>query len=159
MTATKKTATPQLKCPECGLIFTHANTLGYHRKRIHGIAGTSPAAVSAQKRKAERLAAGTATTTPAAAPQQEPQPPTKRKYTKRSQALATLTPNQNGHRNGHHPQAQNGYSSGALETAVAVAFARFTELCKSVASEFDVPPRTFTAELALFISRAHTQIR
>ena len=146
----KKADTPQFKCPECGLTFTYANTLGYHRKKKHGVAGTSPAAVYAQKRKREAAAAE------AAALQEQPAR-TKRKYTKRSDTLATLTPSKNGHR--AQAEDHNGYSSGALETAVAVAFGRFTELCKSVASEFDVPPRTFTAQLALFISRAHTQIR
>jgi hypothetical protein len=83
-------------------------------------------------------------------------PPTKRRYTKRSE-LATLTAStKNGlsRNNGHH-QDPTGHPFGITETAVAVAFGRFQELCASVSFEFDVPPRTLARRLGTLIAQSN----
>jgi uncharacterized C2H2 Zn-finger protein len=43
----------ELKCPECGKRFTRAASLGAHRQRVHGVAGTSK---TASKRRRSRQA-------------------------------------------------------------------------------------------------------
>jgi hypothetical protein len=131
---------PNLKCPECGLECSRPQTLGAHRKFKHGISGSSPAVVSAKRRRE------------AQAQQETPLP--KRNYTKRSQTLATTTSSKNGHQPKTRQAAPEQFAP-SLETAVAVAFGRFTELCTNVAREFDVPPTTFARQLALFIGRTH----
>jgi uncharacterized C2H2 Zn-finger protein len=48
----------EFTCPECGKTFTRAASLGAHRNRAHGIAGTSkPARTSSRRRSAARTAA------------------------------------------------------------------------------------------------------
>jgi uncharacterized C2H2 Zn-finger protein len=42
----------ELTCPECGKIFTRAASLGAHRNRAHGVAGTSKARSSRRRRGA-----------------------------------------------------------------------------------------------------------
>lgn len=41
---TSGTGDAMLRCPECGKTFTRAASLGAHRNRAHGVAGTSNAA-------------------------------------------------------------------------------------------------------------------
>jgi hypothetical protein len=110
--------------------------------------------VYAQKRKAEAAAAEREKTQDA--PADPSTQPTKRTYTKRSQ-LAPIPATQNGtkalskaHQNGHHSSSHE-----AFETAVAYAFGRYTELCASIAREFDLPPVSFARQLAVFISKSH----
>jgi hypothetical protein len=100
--------------------------------------------VLSARRKKEAAAAATTIVTS----------PTKRKYTKRSE-LATLTAStKNGlSRNGHHQDT--GHPFGITETAVAVAFGRFQELCASVSFEFDVPPRTLARRLSTLITQSN----
>jgi uncharacterized C2H2 Zn-finger protein len=120
-----------LKCPECEKEYRLPTSLGVHRRHAHGIEGTS--AGSAGYRKAM-----------------------KRKYEKRSE-LATITPSKNAiQKNGHHAEAIERYPSGITETAVAVAFGRFQELCASVSFEFDVPPRSVARQLGALIARSYS---
>jgi hypothetical protein len=128
--------------------------MGAHRRIKHGVLGTAQSVVNARK-KAEQKAAAAAL--PPATPINEAAPPTKRKYTKRSE-LATLTAStKNGlSRNGHHQDHGTGHPFGITETAVAVAFGRFQELCASVSFEFDVPPRTVARQLGTLIARSYS---
>jgi hypothetical protein len=144
-----------LKCPECGDPFKYANVMGAHRRHKHGVPGSAPSVVGKRKRDEQR-AADAANARAQAAPINEAAPPTKRKYTKRSE-LATLTAStKNGlSRNGHHQDHGTGHTSGVAETAVAVAFGRFQELCASVSFEFDVPPRTLARRLGTLIARSN----
>jgi hypothetical protein len=43
-------STDELVCPECGKTFTRAASLGAHRNRAHGVAGTSKASSSSRRR-------------------------------------------------------------------------------------------------------------
>lgn len=135
MTTTKKA---KFKCPDCVKVYNDAAHLGIHRAAAHGIPGTS---VNAVKRRRK------------AAAQQQTQleaPRQKRRYTKRSE-LATTTP-AIYISNGHHPKAQRqGFTDDIPDALIAVTSGRFIELCRSVAHEFDLPPRMFAARVAAFI--------
>jgi len=56
-------AATQLTCPECGKTFTRAASLGAHRQRAHGIAGTSQ---NARSRRTTKRGTTTQTTVRAA---------------------------------------------------------------------------------------------
>ena len=148
----------KFQCPDCAKVYRSNAGLGGHRRRAHGVIGTSSSAVKVRElnqAKAARAVAAEARkekSAPAVARALEPQQPPRqrRKYTKRSQ-LATLPATESTVN--HH--TQNGHSPSQFETAVAVAYGRFTQLCLEVASQFDVPPASFTRQLASFISRAH----
>ncbi len=56
---TEAAASGVLTCPECGKTFTRPASLGAHRQRVHGVAGSSQNAQS--RRGATRKAAGTRT--------------------------------------------------------------------------------------------------
>lgn len=56
----KAATTEQLACPECGKTFTRPAALGAHRRRAHGVAGSS------SRTRARRPAARTPTTATAA---------------------------------------------------------------------------------------------
>ena len=45
----KAQSTGELTCPECGKTFTRAASLGAHRNRAHGVAGTSKARTSRRR--------------------------------------------------------------------------------------------------------------
>lgn len=48
--AATRSATGALVCPECGDMFNRPQGLGAHRRRVHGIAGSSPATTARRKR-------------------------------------------------------------------------------------------------------------
>jgi hypothetical protein len=125
----------KFKCtqPGCSAEYNDAAHLGIHLRAKHGIAGQSANAI---KNRELRHAAKAA---------QAEAKPTKRKYTKRSNQLATI-PETNGHINHSNGQAQAVSRRFHSEAAIAVAYGRFQELCKNVAFEYDLPPRSFTAK-------------
>jgi uncharacterized C2H2 Zn-finger protein len=45
-------------CPECGMTFTRAASLGAHRNRAHGVAGVSKARTSGRRRRVSAAANG-----------------------------------------------------------------------------------------------------
>lgn len=45
-------------CPECSKKFDRPQGLGIHRRRMHGVEGSSPATVAARKQRAEAPSAG-----------------------------------------------------------------------------------------------------
>jgi hypothetical protein len=140
-------------CPHCPKTFKAKTGLGSHL-RTHGVAGTSPTTVKYREQRDAR-AARSAVAVAAAVPPVKPSH--KRKYTKRSTEIANLPQAQD--RISRQPHPQDRTASGIPETTLAVAYGRFTELCNSMANEFDLPPRTFAAQLATLIARAHSQIR
>jgi hypothetical protein len=131
----------KLKCPDCEKEYDDAAHLGIHRRAAHGILGTSAQAIKRRKEIADAKKAAA----------KAAQPPTKRKYTKRSNKLATLpqavSVQSNHQTNGH------GQTSGitprryTTEAALAVGFGQFKELCKNLAFEYDLPSRSFAAQL------------
>jgi hypothetical protein len=62
--------------------------------------------------------------------------------------------NQQTNPNGHHREEKTVAASGIPEATLAVALGRFQELSRSMAYEFDLPPRLFTAQLATLIYRS-----
>lgn len=58
----------QFVCPECGKSFSRAAALGSHRRRVHGVAGSSRAATGARtsssRRRRKTAAAAASSTTP-----------------------------------------------------------------------------------------------
>jgi uncharacterized C2H2 Zn-finger protein len=48
----------EFTCPECGKTFTRAASLGAHRQRAHGVAGTSKKTASRRRRSAQASASG-----------------------------------------------------------------------------------------------------
>jgi len=136
---TTKPAKEKFKCtePGCTAEYDDSPHLGIHKRAAHGIKGKSYQANRARKLREEAKAAAAQTA--------EPKP--KRTYTKRSNQLATI-PTETTRQSNGHTQA-NGLASRAFytETAIAVAVNRVQELCKSVAFEYDLPPKSFTAQL------------
>lgn len=57
----------------------------------------------------------------------------------------TIAATHNGHKESHPTP------NGIAESTLALALGRFQGLCESMASQFDIPPRSFTAELARLI--------
>jgi hypothetical protein len=131
-TQTKPT---KYKCdqPGCEAEYDRPTGLGIHKLRAHGIKGSSPSVLSLRKKR-----------------KAEAQTP-KRKYTKRSSELAkteTFPLPINGHANGHAPET----SFGSIpEATLALALGRVQGLCTSFATEFDLPSRSFTAQLAALL--------
>jgi predicted RNA-binding Zn-ribbon protein involved in translation (DUF1610 family) len=52
--SSSKASTSQFVCPECGREFSRASALGAHRKRSHGIAGTSRSATPSSSSRVRR---------------------------------------------------------------------------------------------------------
>jgi len=148
----------KFKCtePECGKEYNDAAHLGIHRRAAHGILGRSANAM-------KRAAQAAKLPEPAPIADAEPitkQPVTKRKYTKRSLQLAkqTLPPiASNGAGVNHSNQEAHFAPDGIPEVTLAIALGRFQELCRSMAFEFDIPPKLFTQRLAELIYRAQVR--
>jgi hypothetical protein len=144
----KGTTPEKFKCkqPGCEAEYNDNAHLGIHLRAKHGIAGQSATAIHNRNLRHAAKAAATQTTNP----------PTKRPYTKRRE-LATIPQEANGHV--HHAsngQAQTLSRRFHSEAALAVAYGRFTELCKSVAFEYDLPPRSFAARFLELINNSET---
>lgn len=118
----------QFKCdqPGCSAEYNDKAHLGIHRRAAHGIAGQSANAI---KHRELRHAAKAAQAAEAK--------PTKRKYTKRSNSLATIPQETNGHVNHSNGQTQALSRRFHAEAALAVAYGRFQALCASVCFEYD----------------------
>ena len=133
--STEKTKT--FRCEECNLDFRAPQALGRHRQQKHGIPGSSYSAQTLHARKAA---------------ENNPNQPPKRKYTKRSDQLATIPASQNGHRahpeHHHHEDTFN-----STEAAVSFAYGRYFQLCEEVSREFGIPSQHFARQLSAFIAR------
>jgi hypothetical protein len=131
----------KFKCtqPNCDKEYKDRAHLGIHLRAAHGIAGKSLNAVKSRNKR--ELAA-------AAIPADQAK--AKRKYNKRSTSLATTRHETNGQ--AHHTTI-NGQAHQitsrrfTTEAALAVAYVRYQELCSRTAFEYDLPPRTFAAQL------------
>jgi hypothetical protein len=155
------------KCDQCGERYTAAKFLGIHRALKHGIPGSSAAVVS-QRKKREREAAAAAAAPP---PELQCKDCDFRAKSlnglsihrsaahghvgkvKRS-TLAKLpqaVPVVDGHR---HEEEAHPVAARIPEVTLAVAFGRFQELSRSMAVEYDLPPRLFAAQLAALIHRS-----
>ena len=130
----------EYKCPECSKVYEAPQALGIHRRNAHGIKGTSAAAThyhevkngTKQPKKIGRPKGVTA---------------------KRRDELATIPteakiihPASNGHKASRHPFSP-------LETAVAIAYGRWTELCREVARELELPEKHIARALSEFVQR------
>jgi hypothetical protein len=135
----------KFKCtqPGCSAEYNDKPHLGIHLRAAHGIAGKSHTARTAREKRQKLKDAEKATTT---------QPTPKRRYTKRSTTLATIPQEANGNHTGNgQVQAQTLSRRFHAEAALAVAFGQFKELCKGIAFEYDLPPRSFTARFVEFL--------
>jgi hypothetical protein len=63
--ASEEASGGELTCPECGKTFTRAASLGAHRQRAHGVAGTSKKTAS-RRRRSGQTSAGRSRRGPAA---------------------------------------------------------------------------------------------
>jgi uncharacterized C2H2 Zn-finger protein len=61
--AETQTQSAEFTCPECGKTFTRAASLGAHRNRAHGVAGTSKSPRTPSGRRASRATANRQTRT------------------------------------------------------------------------------------------------
>jgi hypothetical protein len=126
MTTTHPTKPTKFKCtePGCNEEYNDNAHLGIHKRAAHGILGKSHQAIKKPKRK----------------------------YSKRSTTLATLPHEEaNGQIQRANGQAQTSTRRFHAEAALAVAYGRFQELCKGIAFEYDLPPRSFTARFVELI--------
>jgi hypothetical protein len=130
------------KCtqPGCSAEYNDAAHLGIHLRAAHGIKGKSHNSVKRRQKLKDAEKATAAQPTP------------KRRYTKRSTTLATIPQEVNGnHASNGQVQAQAVSRRFHAEAALAVAFGQFKELCKGIAFEYDLPPRSFTARFVEFL--------
>jgi len=130
----------------CKAEYKDAAHLGIHRRAKHGILGRSHTSQKARALKAENEAK-LANPEPAAVNGSGMR--SKRKYMKRSTALANI--DQAHPTNGNEHFSKTSYRPFHAEAALAVAYGRFKELCTSIAVEYDLPPRSFAARLAELI--------
>ena len=113
----------RLACPECGEKFKRPQVLGRHRLIKHGIAGSSKSVLYNKERKNAAL-------------------------TKRSQLVTVSKANRNGHHVHQGESLTNGHSPYPIpEAAIAFTAGRLEEVCKNVASQFDIPFKSFTARV------------
>jgi transcription elongation factor Elf1 len=122
---TRKAYKPRDKpfqCPECGKEFTLARALGGHRRRAHGIQGTSP---SARTRAAHQ--ATTLTTI------ERPGRPPAHAEENDGHILSPIQPQANRRQ---------------IETASSIALGRVQELCRGLAYEYELPEKLFASRLA-----------
>ena len=162
-----KSQEKKFQCDLCDESFRAPTALGMHKRLKHGILGTSKAALHYHKTMAKAEAAPAVKTLPEPIPVKKkmgrpPLDPSERKprkkYSKRSTQVATIPASQNGHNQPNLPslpQWGGVASRHATETAIAVAYGRFTALCGEIAREFDLPPVTFARQFTSFISGTH----
>lgn len=133
------------QCELCNHVpFKAPTALGRHKLSAHNIPGQSHAAIAYRKAKAKETHG-------------KQQPRTHRASSKAHQeATPALTRTKKTAiqkvRQNHH---QHRFDNGELtipEGALAVAFGRFQELCRSFAFEYDLPPKLFTSRLTQLIS-------
>jgi hypothetical protein len=123
--------TATYQCDKCDhQPFKAPTALGRHKLSAHGIPGNSSSSIA--YRKAKEANALTSKRSLAAT-----KPPQTHQATNR-------LPKPESH--------QAGYQNQIPEGALAVAFGRFQELCRSFAFEYDLPPKLFTSRLSQLIS-------
>jgi C2H2-type zinc-finger domain len=173
LTTTKATH----QCPECNHApYPTAKGLATHRRLAHGVEGTSRSTINARKRKQKKRDPKPYSTRVKG---RFPCPhcdfvgnwkgglthhmnaahKTNRNGSKRSQLVKfteAIPVSQNGH-NPHAEEAQATASDRALEVTLAITLGRFTEICRSMAAQYDIPERVFAARFAELVYR--TQIR
>jgi len=168
---TKPTPTKH-QCPECDAQYDHPRRLAIHRRYKHGIKGSAPSTIAARKKKAG------STTVHNRFKGHFPcthegckfiaqwkgglthHLNTTHRNTKRSLQLAkqTLPPiASNGAGVNHSNQEAHFAPDGISEVTLALALGRFQELCRSMAFEFDIPPKLFAQRLAELIYRAQVR--
>lgn len=128
-TAVAIRASDPLQCTECGFRATSKIGLANHLARIHKILSQSGRAKLKREERAQLRAAKKGTTI-------EP-----------AQTITAVAITTN---NGHHQEAHTP-ANGIPEGTLALALGRFQELCRSIATEHDLPPRSFAAQLARLI--------
>jgi uncharacterized C2H2 Zn-finger protein len=154
---------PSFPCPQCSRVFLTVTGRGSHMRGAHQVIGTSAASIAAQKK-----AAGKDTL---------PCPHCDFKaatlgglslHLKRAHGIAKSFSKKLSRRNQIERQADQaavllptkteareaqpeGNSDGIPDALVAVASGRFIELCRSMAFEYDLPPRLFAARVAAFV--------
>ena len=142
----------KFKCTEgdCKREYNDAAHLGIHRRAAHGIIG----------KKRQTQIAATAAATP------EPAPPVsaevvamttqpKRKYTRRKTGLENIPQTAITSAGANRSNQESHFASdGIPEATLALALGRFQGLCASIATEFDLPPRSFAQRFAALIYSA-----
>ena len=158
-------ATPtKHQCPECPAHYADARGLAIHRRYKHGIAGTSPAAVSARSKRhgsttVHKRLSGRFPCTECKFVAKWQGGLTKHMRsihgTKRSLSIEkqTLPPIVSNGAGANHSDNQEGHfaTDGIPQATLALALGRFQELSKSIAFEHDLPAKSFTARLAELI--------
>ena len=149
------TSKTKLQCPECTATFDGPlapQTLGRHRRFKHGIKGTAHASKSTEKFPCPHCDFAGANKSGLA-----------HHLNKKHGDFSQHGRNRKGNQLAHSPQtnsatlaptngqAHEGFTDAIPDALVAVASGRFIELCRSVAFEYDLPPRLFAARVAAFI--------
>jgi hypothetical protein len=116
--------------------FKAPTALGRHKRAAHGVLGKSHSSIAYRNAKAKEVTNGKQQPTPTPEPKKRGRPA---KVVLGSKAAIQKV---------HHNQNAFGIPEGAL----AVAFGRFQELCRSFAFEYDLPPKLFTTRLSQLIS-------
>ena len=171
MTAT--TTPTKHQCPECPANYDDARGLATHRRYKHGIAGKSKTAMQYQEQKnagSTRVHTRLKGSFPCThegctfvAQWKGGLTHHMRTHSKNKRSLQLAKQNRteiasNGAGANHsNSQEANFAPDGIPEATLAVALGRFQELCRSMAFEFDLPPRMFTQRVAALIYRS--QIR
>jgi hypothetical protein len=127
--------------------------LGSHLRAKHNIIGTAKSSVEARAKKNALVKPPDASTANQVynCPHCDHKPFTLRgTFAKPTKALTIET------RNGNHPQASHDSANGYAipEGTLALALGRFQGFSVAMATEFDLPPKLFTTELARLIYHA-----
>jgi uncharacterized C2H2 Zn-finger protein len=172
----KRDAKGSILCPECGEAFT-ATGISNHRKLKHGLSSAQQRAMALQIQPATVAVIETTaepanplkcsqcdfvavnkrgirvhvSTRHATVTQREMQLQKRqaRKNIEPTETKAIVVSSSNGSTD--HRENWQGHTDGIPEALIAVASGRFTELCRSMAYEHDVPARLFAARVAAFV--------
>jgi hypothetical protein len=128
----KPDASGAFKCPQCPEVYARRSALGIHMRVKHGIKGRSY--YYTEKRARELVKQGD--------------------ETNGSSAIEATQRNGSGQTEiEHHSHGAPGTTTTVhiSETAIAIGFDRFQELCKAIAIEYDLPPRSYARRLSELI--------
>lgn len=128
-TAVAIRASDPLQCPECEFHAHNPGGLALHRLKQHGVVSDRR---NTELRRLQRKAA------------KKRGLPIEPAQTVTAVAITSTS-------NGHHPQESHFVGNGIPQATLALALGRVQELCRSIATEHDLPPRSFAAELARLI--------
>lgn len=129
-TAVAIRASDPLQCPECEFHAHNPGGLALHRLKQHGV--VSERRSTELRRLQQRFDA------------KKRGLPIEPAQTVTAVAVTSTS-------NGHHPQESHFVGNGIPQATLALALGRVQELCRSIATEHDLPPRSFAAELARLI--------